>query len=79
MLKLRNANAAVSWKDYINDPQKLKLFNKMKLINNLYNISRPGTDCATYAGLMAAQCIVDGNKEVFEKFTDPTQIEPWNQ
>ena len=23
--------------------------------------------------------VVNGNKEVFEKFTDPTQIEPWNQ
>ena len=79
VIKLRYANAAVSWEDYINDPQKVILYKKIKKIHNLYNINRAGTDFATYAGLMASSTIVSNmEKDYFELKTDPRIIDPWN-
>ena len=78
VFKLKNANAAVSWEDFINDPAKVKLYEDLKMINNLYNINRAGTDCATYAGLLASESIQSKDKDSFERFTNPTSIDPWN-
>ena len=77
ILKLKNANAAVSWEDFINDPIKIKLYDELKGIKNMYNINRAGTDCATHAGILASENILDGNKDKFERFTDPKVKDPW--
>lgn len=78
VFKLPNANAAVSWKDYVNEPYKVKLYEDLRAIENLYNVNRAGTDRATHAGLEAAEAIKSGNKDEFEKNTDPRLKEPWN-
>ncbi|MDN3641651.1 FAD-dependent oxidoreductase [Lutimonas halocynthiae] len=78
IFKLPNTNPAVDWKDYLNEPHKVELYKKLKEIKNLYNVNRAGTDRATHAGLEAAAAIKFGSKELFEKYTDPRQKEPWN-
>jgi len=78
IFKFPNANAAASWKDYSNDSYEVEVYEKLKEIENLYNVSRAGTDCATHAGLEAAIAINLGDKEVFERRTNPKIEEPWN-
>ena len=78
IIKLRHGNAAVSWEDYINDPQKVILYKKIKKIHNLYNINRAGTDIATYTGLMASNVIISNmDKDYFERKTDPRIKDSW--
>ena len=77
VMKFPFADAAVSWRDYIEDPKKLEVYEQLKQFKNLYNVQRPGTDRATYAGIAAAQSIADNTKEHFELQTDPTVEKPW--
>lgn len=78
IFKLPNTSAAVSWKDYLNDSYKTELYEKLKEIKNLYNVNRAGTDRATHAGLEAAIAINLGNKDAFERRTNPKLKAPWN-
>ena len=77
VLKLKNANAAVSWEDFYKRPVKVKLYEDLKEIKNLYNINRAGTDCATHAGLLASESIISGDKDKFELLTNPGVLDPW--
>ena len=79
VFKLPHANAAVSWKDYLNEPHKEDLYQRLKDVPNLYNVNRAGTDRATHAGIEAAHAIINSNKERFEKLSDPRLKEPWDQ
>ncbi len=76
-MKFPHADAAVSWEDYLRDPARNALFDKISLYHNLLNASRPGTDRATHAGLVAAASVMSNNKELFEQLTDPRKAEPW--
>jgi len=66
ILKLPGANAATSWRDWANNSIR-SLLQKIGEFENLYNINRPGTDKATYAGLEAAQAILDGDRKIFHE------------
>lgn len=78
VLRFPNANAAVSWTDYLSEPYKVELFNSIKGISNVYNVNRAGTDRATHAGISSAEAILAGNKkEWFEMVTNPMLKEPW--
>ncbi|MCB0736452.1 MAG: NAD(P)-binding protein [Bacteroidetes bacterium] len=79
VFKFKNANAAVSWMDYLNEPYKVELYERLKSIRNLYNVNRAGTDRATHAGICAARAIINNDKEHFEKVTDASKKEPWNE
>ncbi|MFT5168478.1 MAG: protoporphyrinogen oxidase [Saprospiraceae bacterium] len=79
VLNLPYTNASESWKDFIDESFKVELFEKLKSIKNLYNVSRIGTDRATHAGLEAAKAIINNNKDPFEFNTDPMLKEPWNR
>jgi protoporphyrinogen oxidase len=76
---LPHTNASEGWKDFIDEPFKVELFEKLKSIKNLYNVSRIGTDRATHAGLEAAKAIINNDKSIFELNTDPRMKEPWNR
>ncbi|MEZ5042219.1 MAG: FAD-dependent oxidoreductase [Saprospiraceae bacterium] len=77
VMKFPHADAAVDWEDYLKDPLRNELFNKIKVFENLLNASRPGTDRATHAGLVAGRCSMSTNKDQFERLTDPRKAEPW--
>ncbi len=70
-------NAAASWSDNIKNKNQNALLKKLSAYDNLYNIARAGTDRATHAGLIAAESLMNKNKERFELLTDPCTPEPW--
>lgn len=77
VIRLPNANAAVSWSDFSYEPYKQDLYIKLKKVSNLYNVNRAGTDRAAHAGIKAAEAILLNNKELFERVTDATKDKPW--
>jgi protoporphyrinogen oxidase len=79
VLKFPGADAAVSWDDYLKDPARGVLFQQIRQFSNLYNVNRPGTDRATHAGLSAAKCALENQKDKFEFWTNPLLERPWEQ
>jgi hypothetical protein len=71
VLRLRGADAATSWQDWASDSRRQSMA-ALKAFPNLYNVNRPGTDKATYAGLEAAAAIVTGNRAIFDSETSLT-------
>lgn len=77
VIRMPHANAAVSWTDYLHEPVKREWYERIKDINNLYNVNRAGTDRAAHAGIKAAEAIFRNNKDEFERLTDATRHKPW--
>ena len=69
VLKLPGADAATKWQDWLTDTRR-QLLTAVQGIENLYNVNRPGTDKATYAGLQAAGAILTGDRSAFNRLTD---------
>jgi protoporphyrinogen oxidase len=70
VLKLLGVDAATTWRDWLTDTRR-QLLTAIQGIENLYNVNRPGTDKATYAGLQAAEAILTGDRIAFDLRTDP--------
>lgn len=66
VLRLPGANAATNWRDWASEPMRA-LLKVLGELENLYNVNRPGTDKATYAGLEAAEAILAGDRQIFDK------------
>jgi protoporphyrinogen oxidase len=69
---MRRCNAAASWRDW-QSAVKLQLLERIGRFDNLYHVNRPGTDWATFAGMMAAEAIVQGCRAEFDRRADPTR------
>jgi protoporphyrinogen oxidase len=69
---MRRSNAAAAWRDWQN-PVKLELLRRIARFDNLYHVNRPGTDWATFAGMLAAQAVVRGSRTEFDRRADPTR------
>jgi hypothetical protein len=66
VLRLPGANAATSWRDWMGDALRdIRL--ALGSVSNLYDVNRPGTDKATYAGIEAANAILTGDKSIYER------------
>ncbi len=63
VLRLPGINAATSWRD---DAWR-NLLLMLNSFENLYNVNRPGTDKATYAGIEAASAILADDKSIFDR------------
>ena len=74
---MQGADPAASWEDYRKDPDRLRLHHYFEGHENLYLINRTGTDKSTYAGLMAAEAILSGNRSSYLRKTRPELEEPW--
>ena len=72
VLSLRRSNAAASWRDWQSDT-KLRLLDRIKPFANLYHVNRPGTDWATFAGMLAGDAIAAGDRQEFDRRVDPTR------
>ena len=72
VLRLERSNAAASWRDWQSDT-KLRHLERIRHIPNLYHVNRPGTDWATFAGMLAAQAIAYGDRKEFDRRADPTR------
>lgn len=72
LTRLDRCNAAASWRES-QESARLQMYAEIQSCHNLYHVYRPGTDWATFAGLMAAESIISGERGVFDRRADPTQ------
>jgi hypothetical protein len=70
VLKLPGADAAVSFYTW-RSPARSGLISELKQFGNLYYVNQPGTDHAIYAGLLAGEAILTGDRTRFDQRTDP--------
>jgi hypothetical protein len=65
---MKRTNAAASWRDW------QKAFKKQLLqeVSDVEN-NRPGMDWATFAGMVAAEAILEGCRSGFDRRADPTK------
>jgi hypothetical protein len=71
-LRLRRANAAASWRDW-HSCYKVQLLDEVQRYRNLFHVNRPGTDRAMFAGLLAAEAILQGSRADFDHRADPAR------
>ena len=71
VLKLPGADAATGWREW-ESAEMRPLMDELGAIRNLYVAARPGTDRATYAGLLAARAILSGDRGGFDDAPDPS-------
>lgn len=69
---MRRSNAAAGWRDWQN-PARLQLLERIRQFENLYYVNRPGADWATFAGMMAAEAILQRCRAEFDRRADPTR------
>ncbi|MEM7025680.1 MAG: NAD(P)-binding protein [Pseudomonadota bacterium] len=73
MVKTMNrTNAAASWRDWQN-ARKMELLQEVSRVTNLFHVNRPGVDAATFAGMVAAESIVQESREAFDQGASPTR------
>lgn len=72
LLCFERCNAAASWRES-QEAQRLRMFEEIRPFANLYHVNRPGTDWATFAGLMAGDAIAAGVRHGFDLRADPTR------
>ena len=75
---MRRTNAAASWRDW-QKAFKVQLLKEMSLVENLFHVNRPGMDWATFAGMVAAESILEGCRADFDRRADPTRRYEENQ
>jgi protoporphyrinogen oxidase len=69
---MKRTNAAASWRDW-QKTLKLQLLKEVSQVENLFHVNRPGMDWATFAGMVAAESILEGCRSGFDRRADPTR------
>ncbi|MGH6921968.1 MAG: NAD(P)-binding protein, partial [Geminicoccaceae bacterium] len=69
---MKRTNAAASWRDW-HKAFKLQLLSEVSRVENLFHVNRPGMDWATFAGMVAAESILEGCRSGFDRRADPTR------
>jgi protoporphyrinogen oxidase len=69
---MKRTNAAASWRDW-QKAFKMKLLEEVSHVENLFHVNRPGMDWATFAGMVAAESILEGCRTGFDRRADPTR------
>jgi protoporphyrinogen oxidase len=69
---MKRTNAAASWRDW-QKAFKTQLLKEVSLVENLFHVNRPGMDWATFAGMVAAESILEGCRAGFDERADPTR------
>jgi protoporphyrinogen oxidase len=69
---MKRTNAAASWRDW-QKAFKMQLLKDVNQLENLFHVNRPGMDWATFAGMVAAESILDGCRSRFDRRADPTK------
>jgi protoporphyrinogen oxidase len=69
---MKRTNAAASWRDW-QKAFKIQLLKDVSHVANLFHVNRPGMDWATFAGMVAAESILEGCRSEFDRRADPTK------
>ena len=72
VMTMRRTNAAASWRDW-QRAFKMQLLEEVGRVENLFHVNRPGMDWATFAGMVAAESILEGSRADFDRRADPTR------
>jgi protoporphyrinogen oxidase len=72
VITMRRTNAAASWRDW-QRAFKMQLLEEVSRVENLFHVNRPGMDWATFAGMVAAESILEGCRAEFDRRADPTK------
>lgn len=72
VIRLDRCNAAASWRE-AQENARLRMLGEIRPYRNLYHVYRPGTDWATFAGLMAGEAVLSGERQGFDQRADPTR------
>jgi len=75
--RLPLGDPATNWADYRDEPSRKRMYNKVKAVENIYQVSRTGIDKTIYAGIKAAESIVEQDKHKFLIETAPEVHKPW--
>jgi len=70
VLRKRRTNAAASWREQ-QGHARAALLDNIKPIKSLYHVNRPGSDWASYAGLLAGRSIATNTRTEFDTLADP--------
>jgi protoporphyrinogen oxidase len=70
VFKMKRTNAAASWREW-QSAWRNELLGRLESHARLFHTNRPGADWATYAGMLAAEAILDGDRRVFDERADP--------
>jgi len=70
-MRLPGTNAATKLDDWLTDDRR-RIVSALKQFSNLYDVNRPGTDMASYAGMQAAAAVLSGVRSRFDDIADPT-------
>ncbi len=73
VLRFAGADASQNRHNWLSNI-RLGMLEKLKQFENLYYVSRTDLDIATLAGIEAADAIISGDRVVFDRHIDPTQI-----
>jgi hypothetical protein len=69
---MRRTNAAASWRDW-QKAFKRQLLQEVSDVANLFHVNRPGMDWAAFAGMVAAEPMLEGCRSEFDRRADPTK------
>ena len=70
VLRLARTNAASSWRE-LQGEERRALLSGLPALGTLYHVNRPGSDWASFAGLLAARAILAGSRDEFDRRADP--------
>jgi hypothetical protein len=73
LIKLPGADASQNRHNWIT-AMRLGLLDEIKPLKNLYHVARTDLDIATLAGIESAEAILSGDRSVFDRHFDPTEI-----
>lgn len=71
VIRKQRTNAAASWREQ-QGQARAALFETIRPLKTLFHVNRPGSDWASYAGLLAGRAVAKGNRHEFDHLADPT-------
>ncbi len=73
VLRFPGADASQNRHNWLN-ANRQRLLVDLGIFRNLYSVNRTDLDIATVAGLDAAEAIISGDRSLFDRHFDPTQL-----
>ncbi len=68
--KMKRTNAAASWREW-QSSWRNELLGRLEHHPRLFHVNRPGADWASYAGMLAAEAVLTGDRQRFDQRADP--------
>jgi protoporphyrinogen oxidase len=70
VIRLARTNAASSWRE-LQSQERADVLVQLGGLESFFHVNRPGSDWASFAGLLAGEAIVSGSRAHFDRLADP--------